>query len=170
MICSFKNIAKRHLNWMTQFVWMLFGEAVKQLVSHGGALTVRFWEGGRGRGRGDLFNSSQTLKNPQISKIQASGARSSDFGWFQMSFGVHFSPIAWSSENLVICNTYNAKCLFLLLKASHSGIKIHPQIIYSKPLSWRPFFGVDAYFIRKSVDPPVECVDYSSVPPFFRCS
>jgi hypothetical protein len=50
-------------------------------------------------------------------------AHGSGFGWFLMSFGDQFSSNSMSWRNLLNRNTYNAKCVFLLLEASHFGIK-----------------------------------------------
>ena len=47
MICSFKNIPKRHQHGMGSFVAeCILGEQLNKYFPQGGALKVRFWGGG----------------------------------------------------------------------------------------------------------------------------
>ena len=55
-------------------------------------------------------------------------------------------------RDLLNCNTYIAKCLFLLLKASDFGIKTHSKLCFFETPSWRPFFVIRCWFYAKNID------------------
>ena len=63
-----------------------------------------------------------------------------DLGFGGTSFGINFFYFT-IPRKLILCNKYNAKCLFWLINASHFDIKNQSQNhVFSRHLPAHPFF------------------------------
>jgi hypothetical protein len=86
------------------------------------------------------YENGHLQKPSNIKQIELLGARVSDLGTFGMTFWFNLSSNFMIEQNLLICNTYNAKCLFLHLKALYFSIKTHSQkYAFSRCLPGHPF-------------------------------
>ena len=98
----------------------------------------------------------KTQKNkhlPKLAKIikkRSSCAQGFDFHRFVMPSGIHFSCYFMIQQNLLKCDMSNAKCLFLLFKATYFGIKNPSQTcVFPRRLPGYPFWWFDVDFVRK---------------------
>ena len=86
------------------------------------------------------YENGHLQKPSNIKQIELLGARGSDLGAFGMTLWFNFSSNFMIEQNLLICNKYNAKCLFLHLKALYFSIKTHSQkYAFSRCLPGHPF-------------------------------